>query len=136
LQDAYPEDERDDKDYEPEADEQSSDSQSEPEATEEPDTEKPKKNHVVELTIGPDGKKKTRKYKCTISDCNRTFNSKTAIRYHEMRHSGNRPYVCETCNKAFLTSSALKVHMRLHSGEKPYKVSIQRQNINECIGHN
>uniref|UniRef100_A0A182T1G5 C2H2-type domain-containing protein n=1 Tax=Anopheles maculatus TaxID=74869 RepID=A0A182T1G5_9DIPT len=64
---------------------------------------------------------KLHKYLCTVADCGRWFNSKTAFTYHQLQHTGERPYKCQTCQKCFFTCSALKVHERLHSGEKPYK---------------
>ncbi|XP_058446392.1 uncharacterized protein LOC131427332 [Malaya genurostris] len=66
-------------------------------------------------------KKPGKKYPCTEPDCDKVFNSKTAVRYHELQHKNERPYNCMQCPKNFFTSSALKVHERLHSGEKPYK---------------
>ncbi|XP_058819108.1 uncharacterized protein LOC131681998 isoform X2 [Topomyia yanbarensis] len=66
-------------------------------------------------------KKPGKKYPCDEPDCDKVFNSKTAVRYHELQHKNERPYNCVQCPKNFFTSSALKVHERLHSGEKPYK---------------
>ncbi|XP_055641778.1 uncharacterized protein LOC129778726 [Toxorhynchites rutilus septentrionalis] len=74
-----------------------------------------KKNGEVSL------KKADKKYPCAEPDCDKVFNSKTAVRYHELQHKNERPYKCLQCPKNFFTSSALKVHERLHSGEKPYK---------------
>ncbi|XP_050076786.1 uncharacterized protein LOC126563960 [Anopheles maculipalpis] len=64
---------------------------------------------------------KLHKYLCRVADCGRLFKSKTAFAYHQLQHTGERPYKCQTCQKCFFTCSALKVHERLHSGEKPYK---------------
>lgn len=73
-------------------------------------------------TINEDGTKKaSKKYPCEEPDCDKVFNSKTAVRYHELQHKNERPFHCTECPKNFFTSSALKVHERLHSGEKPYK---------------
>lgn len=73
-------------------------------------------------TGNADGTKKAgKKYPCAEPDCDKVFNSKTAVRYHELQHKDERPYNCNECPKNFFTSSALKVHERLHSGEKPYK---------------
>nr|XP_029711129.1 uncharacterized protein LOC109420029 isoform X2 [Aedes albopictus] len=66
-------------------------------------------------------KKVSKKYPCAEPDCDKVFNSKTAVRYHELQHKNERPFSCSECPKNFFTSSALKVHERLHSGEKPYK---------------
>uniref|UniRef100_A0A182QYF2 C2H2-type domain-containing protein n=1 Tax=Anopheles farauti TaxID=69004 RepID=A0A182QYF2_9DIPT len=61
------------------------------------------------------------KYLCSKANCGRRFKSKTAFSYHQLQHTGERPYKCKSCEKCFFTCSALKVHERLHSGEKPYK---------------
>ncbi|XP_035907381.1 uncharacterized protein LOC118510079 [Anopheles stephensi] len=74
-----------------------------------------------ELLDASAGSSKLHKYLCTVPDCGRWFKSKTAFTYHQLQHSGERPYQCQTCQKCFFTCSALKVHERLHSGEKPYK---------------
>ncbi|XP_053693659.1 uncharacterized protein LOC128741703 [Sabethes cyaneus] len=71
--------------------------------------------------VGDLPNKTNKKYPCTEPDCDKVFNSKTAVRYHELQHKNERPYNCLQCSKNFFTSSALKVHERLHSGEKPYK---------------
>ncbi|XP_053673451.1 zinc finger protein 726-like [Anopheles nili] len=63
----------------------------------------------------------SQKFLCKEKDCGRKFKSNTAFAYHQLQHSGERPYKCKSCEKCFLTCSALKVHERLHSGEKPYK---------------
>lgn len=82
-----------------------------------------KTNGETSNEIGSDdgSKKAGKKYPCAEPDCDKVFNSKTAVRYHELQHKNERPYNCNQCPKNFFTSSALKVHERLHSGEKPYK---------------
>lgn len=67
----------------------------------------------------PDGQKKKKKvYRC--KRCNKVCNSKNALHYHFLSHTGQRPHKCNECDKSFFASSALKVHKRLHSGDKPY----------------
>ncbi|XP_062545874.1 uncharacterized protein LOC134212229 [Armigeres subalbatus] len=79
-------------------------------------------NEADETVNDGDGSKKSsKKYPCAEPDCDKVFNSKTAVRYHELQHKNERPFNCSECPKNFFTSSALKVHERLHSGEKPYK---------------
>ena len=36
-----------------------------------------------------------------------------------VRHSGEKPHVCEDCDKGFSTKQELKLHERSHTGEKP-----------------
>lgn len=67
----------------------------------------------------PDAQKKKKKiYRC--KRCNKVCNSKNALHYHFLSHTGQRPHKCDECDKSFFASSALKVHKRLHSGQKPY----------------
>ncbi|CAG9801424.1 unnamed protein product [Chironomus riparius] len=63
--------------------------------------------------------KKIQNFKC--NDCNKCFNSRTALGYHLKTHSSERRYVCDQCGKKFLTNGALKVHLRLHTNDRPYK---------------
>lgn len=87
-----------------------------------------RKKAIEEIVVNPEegetvvGKKPPgKKFLCSEPDCDKLFNSKTAVRYHELQHKNLRPFCCALCPKNFFTSSALKVHERLHSGEKPYK---------------
>lgn len=96
----------------------------------------------------PDAQRKKKKiYRC--KRCNKVCNSKNALHYHFLSHTGQRPHKCNECEKSFFASSALKVcavqaaflvqmlfssfhflhifilllfkvHKRLHSGDKPY----------------
>lgn len=71
----------------------------------------------------PDAQRKKKKiYRC--KRCNKLCNSKNALHYHFLSHTGERPFSCNECGKSFFASSALKVHKRLHSGEKPFECDI------------
>lgn len=63
--------------------------------------------------------KRIHNFKC--NECNKAFNSRTALGYHLKTHTMERRFVCEQCGKKFLTNGALKVHLRLHSDDRPYK---------------
>ncbi|KAJ6646375.1 Zinc finger protein [Pseudolycoriella hygida] len=62
------------------------------------------------------GRKKI--YVCKV--CEKVCNSRNALHYHFLSHSGERPHVCEECGKRFYSISALKVHRRVHTLEKPF----------------
>lgn len=63
---------------------------------------------------------KSKKKRIQCNQCDKNFNSKNALQYHLLHHTGIRPHQCDVCGKGFFAGSALKVHMRLHSGVKPY----------------
>jgi uncharacterized Zn-finger protein len=60
-------------------------------------------------------------FKCNFADCDMSFTTQGHLTDHRRRHSGERPYLCETCGEKFMRSSTLKIHMRRHTGEKPYR---------------
>lgn len=56
----------------------------------------------------PDAPKKKKKiFRC--KRCNKLCNSKNALHYHFLSHTGERPHKCDECDKSFFASSALKV---------------------------
>ena len=46
--------------------------------------------------------------------CGKGFIQKVHLRNHELKHTGERPYLCIQCGKSFLTSSNLKEHIKHH----------------------
>uniref|UniRef100_A0A1B0D2G9 C2H2-type domain-containing protein n=1 Tax=Phlebotomus papatasi TaxID=29031 RepID=A0A1B0D2G9_PHLPP len=79
-----------------------------------------KVNAVAEEDGAEKDVKKPVKKTLKCDECQREFNSRNALRYHVLSHTGQRPHQCDVCGKSFYSSSALKVHKRLHTGVRPY----------------
>ena len=86
----------------------------------------------------------------TCDICKETFVTNQALKFHQYKHSGVKPYKCKICDSAFRTPSTLKshliqhedckhkceicgmkcstsgklkIHIRTHTQEKPYQCS-------------
>ena len=52
--------------------------------------------------------------------CGKSLLHSSRIKTHERKHTGVKPFSCETCGRSFSSSSHLKVHERIHTGVKPF----------------
>ncbi|KAJ3073106.1 hypothetical protein HDU99_002035 [Rhizoclosmatium hyalinum] len=57
---------------------------------------------------------------CDFPGCGRSFQKLANLKVHQLIHTGEREFRCETCGVAFTTKNRLKVHERDHTGERPY----------------
>ncbi|KAK7070273.1 hypothetical protein SK128_017962, partial [Halocaridina rubra] len=64
------------------------------------------------------------KEKLACQICERLFTTKSNLKRHIRRHTGEKPFSCPECDCKFTWRDALISHQRLHSGEKPYNCDI------------
>ncbi|KAH7974827.1 hypothetical protein HPB49_020189 [Dermacentor silvarum] len=65
-------------------------------------------------------RKKSRKYPCKCSYCDKVFDHKGSMDKHLRTHTGERPFPCQLCPMKFTQKQSVVRHMRTHTGEKPF----------------
>lgn len=58
------------------------------------------------------------RYICPIPDCGSSFHTMFAMKRHNKKHTGEKPFACNYCQRKFGEKSTLKRHERMHTGEK------------------
>lgn len=67
--------------------------------------------------------------------CGQTFKTKSVLKQHLVRHTGEKAHSCEICHKKFTRKQHKEVHMRTHTGQRPFicnicgKSSSKRQDL-------
>ena len=52
------------------------------------------------------------RHRCMI--CNKNFGCRSTLNIHMNKHTGHKPYKCETCGEAYTAPESLLAHKRLH----------------------
>lgn len=60
-----------------------------------------------------------RRFDCR--ECDKKFFSNSELKYHKVKHSGNKIYECDVCSKSFGRKQTLREHLRIHADDRRFK---------------
>ncbi|XP_045456181.1 zinc finger protein 649-like [Melitaea cinxia] len=83
-------------------------------------------NHVKRIHLGL---KYNKNIVCEI--CGKNCTSNATLRYHQRRHTGEKPFPCDKCAARFISREQLRIHARTHSGERPYGCALCGQRFSQ-----
>ncbi|XP_034489153.1 zinc finger protein 84 [Drosophila innubila] len=81
-------------------------------------------NHIRDVHINGDRKRKEAIKKFLCSLCGRETQSAASLVTHMRRHTGEKPFKCDLCEMAFPRHSEMISHRRMHTGEKPFHCTV------------
>ncbi|XP_023159806.2 zinc finger protein Xfin [Drosophila hydei] len=81
-------------------------------------------NHIRDVHINGDRKRKEAIKKFLCSLCGRETQSAATLVTHMRRHTGEKPFKCDLCEMAFPRHSEMMSHRRMHTGEKPFHCTV------------
>ncbi|ALC45751.1 CG18476 [Drosophila busckii] len=81
-------------------------------------------NHIRDVHINGDRKRKEAIKKFLCSLCGRETQSAATLVTHMRRHTGEKPFKCDLCEMAFPRHSEMTSHRRMHTGEKPFHCTV------------
>ncbi|EDV93455.1 zinc finger protein Xfin [Drosophila grimshawi] len=81
-------------------------------------------NHIRDVHINGDRKRKEAVKKFLCSLCGRETQSAATLVTHMRRHTGEKPFKCDLCEMAFPRHSEMISHRRMHTGEKPFHCTV------------
>ncbi|XP_053467796.1 general transcription factor IIIA, b [Ictalurus furcatus] len=71
--------------------------------------------------MGERFKDPTKNFVCSFLNCKASFSKAWKLEAHYCKHTGLRPFACDSCDKTFCTRCQLTRHNLSHSGKKPYQ---------------
>ncbi|XP_076869586.1 general transcription factor IIIA, b [Brachyhypopomus gauderio] len=67
----------------------------------------------------------TKIFVCSFFSCKASFSKSWKLEAHYCKHTGLRPFMCDSCDKSFCTRYQLTRHQLSHSGAKPHLCSVE-----------
>ncbi|XP_060756832.1 general transcription factor IIIA, b [Neoarius graeffei] len=74
--------------------------------------------------MGEHFKDPSKSFVCSFSNCKASFSKLWKLEAHYCKHTGLRPFACDSCDKSFCIRSQLTRHHMRHTGEKLYQCSV------------